>query len=107
VKYVQENFCTWSGDKAIDDFIKEKQQNVTHPSEFFEWISYDQFENIKKLGKGEDFTIYSAIWKNGYLYEYNEENQEFIRHKNMEIVLRCLDNLKDINEDLFRKVQYL
>jgi hypothetical protein len=90
VKYVQENLCTWSGNKAIDDFIKEKQQNITHPSEFFEWISYDQFENMVEIGN-ESPSIYSAKWKNGYLWSYNEENHEFCRNEGF-VALKCLVN---------------
>lgn len=52
------------------------------PSEFFEWISYDQFENIKEIGKGGFATIYSARWKDGYLKSYNEEFHEFSQHRN-------------------------
>ena len=28
-----------------------------------EWIPYNQFNNIKEIGKGDSATIYSAIWK--------------------------------------------
>jgi hypothetical protein len=103
VKYVQEKLCTWSGNKKIDNFIKEKQQEATSSFEFFEWIPYDQFENVKNIGRREFVTIYSAIWKNGYLFEYNEETHKFSRYKNTKVVLKCLNNSKYI-DDLFNEV---
>lgn len=103
VKYVQEKLCTWSGNKKIDSFIKEEQQGVISSFEFFEWIPYDQFENVKSIGKREFVTIYSAIWKDGCLNNYNEETHEFSRNKNTKVVLKCLNNSKYI-DDLFSEV---
>ena len=33
----------------------------------FEWIPYDQFSDIKEIGRGGFATVYSAIWKDGPL----------------------------------------
>ncbi len=61
IKYIQENLCTWSGNERIDNLIKEKQQKANCPKDFWEWIPYNKFENIKKIGKGGFATIYSAM----------------------------------------------
>ncbi|POG67752.1 hypothetical protein GLOIN_2v1644385 [Rhizophagus irregularis DAOM 181602=DAOM 197198] len=37
----------------------------------FEWIPYDQFNEIKESGKNGLITVYSAVWKNGPLYKKN------------------------------------
>ena len=49
LNYLEKNFSKWtSGDKRIDDFIQEMQLKVKeHNDIIFEWIPYDQFENIK------------------------------------------------------------
>jgi hypothetical protein len=52
----------------INDFIKEQQQKAASGLEFFEWIPYDQFKNIKKIGRVGSVTIYSAEWVDGNLY---------------------------------------
>ena len=31
----------------------------------FEWIPYNQFSDIKEIGRGGFATVYSAIWKDG------------------------------------------
>ena len=37
----------------------------------FEWIPYNQFSDIKEIGRGGFATVYSAIWKDGPL-KYDE-----------------------------------
>jgi hypothetical protein len=59
----------------------------------FEWISYSELTNIKKVG-----TMYLAIWKNGPLkYEYSRHmyNREYYK----KVVLKCLNSsCNKINE---------
>ena len=33
----------------------------------FEWIPYNQFNDIKEIGKSDFITVYSAIWRDGPL----------------------------------------
>jgi hypothetical protein len=52
----------------------------------FEWIPYNEFTNIKKIG-----AIYLAIWKNGPLkYDYNKHIYKREYYK--KVVLKCLNN---------------
>ena len=47
----------------------------SHNDIVFEWISYNQFNNIEEISKGDFTTFYSAIWKDGPLYcDYDEES---------------------------------
>ena len=94
VKFVQENLCTWSGNKEIDNFIKETQQKANCPQEFFEWIPYNKFENASNC---------SAIWKDAYFYLYNKENHEICRYGEMKVTLRYLDDCKN-SDDLLNEV---
>ncbi|CAB4440474.1 unnamed protein product [Rhizophagus irregularis] len=47
--------------------IVEMKLNVDYlySNVIFEWIPYNQFDDIKEIGKGGFSTVYSAIWKNG------------------------------------------
>src|SRR4051794_40096207 len=69
IDYLKNNFSKWtSGNKKIDDFIRETQLKIDKPTDIvFEWIPYDQFKNIKEIGKSSA-TVYSAIWNDGPLY---------------------------------------
>ena len=92
------NFTNWtSGNEKIDELIQEMQLKIEEPWDIvFEWIPYNQFSDIKKIGK-DDFAIaYSAaIWKNGPLRLYN--NFFFL----------CLNRLKHIIMIKFLYMEYL
>src|SRR5436305_10106048 len=64
-----DNLKGWtSGNEKIDDFIQEMQLKIDYPNDIvFEWIPYNQFSNIKEIGRGGFATVYSAIWKDGPL----------------------------------------
>ena len=46
--------CT-SGNKIIDDFIKNNQVNITSKLNIIEWVEYDKFKNINYLADGGFF----------------------------------------------------
>ena len=61
------------GNEKIDDFVQEMRLKIcNYKDKVFEWISYDQFYNIKKIGN----TVYSALWKDGPL-EYSCDEKEY------------------------------
>jgi hypothetical protein len=92
---VQNIFIWKSGNEKIDDFIQEKQlEFIENDDIVFEWIPYDQFNEINKTGRSDLITVYTAIWKDGPLY-YNEYNNNYYRrNSNKEVALKCLHNSK-------------
>src|SRR6266487_3348323 len=58
ISYLKNNFTEWtSGNNKIDDFIQKKQFEIYYYNNVvFEWIPYNQFNNIKVIGKN-DHTI--------------------------------------------------
>jgi hypothetical protein len=103
---VQNNINWISGNKKIDDFIKEIQLKVeSHHGIVFEWIPYNQLENIKETGKNGFMTIYAAIWKDGPLY-YDKDYNEYMRNLNKEVALKCLHNLQNPIEFLTDEVYH-
>ncbi len=103
-QYLQENFCAWSRNERIDNFIKEKQQKSKHPTDFFEWIPYNKFKNIKRVRKEGFSEIYSAIWIDGCLETYNEETHEIRQHGELEVALKCLNVYKNLSDDYLNEV---
>jgi hypothetical protein len=76
-----------SGNEKLDDFIQRIQLGIKdNENTEFELISYDQFSEIKKIGKGGFSTIYTAIWKN------------------KTVVLKCLDNSQNHINELLNEV---
>jgi hypothetical protein len=68
-----------------------------------EWIPYDQFNDIKEIGKNNSITVYSAIWKNGPLYSV-DWNNEYIRDSNKEVALKSLQNSQNTIEFIIDEV---
>ncbi|CAB5385264.1 unnamed protein product [Rhizophagus irregularis] len=85
---VQNNFINlinWtSGNEKIDDFIQERQLIINNYDDIvLEWISHNQFNEIKEIGKNVLITVYSATWIDGPLY-YSYKDSNYIRDSNKE-----------------------
>jgi hypothetical protein len=92
---VQKYFTRISGNEKIDEFIQEKQLKIKNNNDVvFEWIPYNQFNEIKKTAKNDLITVYSAIRKDGPLYYYDDDDV-YTRDSNKEVALKCLYNSKD------------
>jgi hypothetical protein len=97
---VQNNFINWtSGNKIIDNLIQEMLSNNT----IFEWIPYNQFNEIKETGKNNSIIVYSAIWKNGPL-SYSNKYNKYKRYSNKEVTLKCLQDSQNAIELLINEV---
>ena len=70
----------------------------------FEWIPYNQLNDIKEINKGDFATIYSAIWNNGPLY-YDSYFNKYARQPDKKVVLKCIHNSQNIvNEYIVSEV---
>ncbi|EXX70347.1 Ypk2p [Rhizophagus irregularis DAOM 197198w] len=101
------SLTSWtSRNETIDDIIKKAQLNNSYFNNTFEWISYDQFNDIKEIGKGGFATVYSAIWKDGPLY-YNNNEKKWIRKSgaNKKVALKCLHNSQNITNELLHEAK--
>ena len=88
------NFTKWtSKNKKIDKLIQEIQLKIDDANDIvFEWILYDQFSDIKEIGKGDFTTVYSAIWKGGPL-GFDESAGNFVKSSPYQkVFLKCLHN---------------
>ncbi|PKY32978.1 hypothetical protein RhiirB3_451553 [Rhizophagus irregularis] len=98
---LKKNFTNWtSGNEKIDNLIQGKQLGINNcHNNIIEWISYDQFDDIKELGKDGFSTIYSAIWKDGPL-QYDENECEYSRKQSIKVNLKLYNSQNIINEFL-------
>jgi hypothetical protein len=102
------NLTNWiSGNEKIDDFIQDMQLKIINNYdcniESFEWIPYNQFNEIKETGKNGLITVYSAIWKDGPL-RYNEQYKNYNRDSNKVVALKCLNNSQESIDSLINEV---
>src|SRR5690348_10088535 len=54
-----------SGNAIIDLFLRQSQSKVRNYEKYLEFIPFEKFENVKKIGEGGFSEIYIAIWKEG------------------------------------------
>src|SRR5436190_2236000 len=92
INWLKNNFTNWtSGNEKIDDFIQEKQLEISdYNDKVFEWIPYNQLNDIEKMNKNN---LATAVWKDGPLY-YNEK---WIRKSDERVVLKYISQ-NAINE---------
>ena len=99
---LQDVYC--SGNKKIDDIIQEMQLKISSYSDIvFEWIPYNQFDNIVMIGEGGFATVYSAIWKDGQL-KFNSNSKEYTRNPDKKVALKCLHNSQNITNEFLNEV---
>uniref|UniRef100_U9UFJ8 Protein kinase domain-containing protein n=1 Tax=Rhizophagus irregularis (strain DAOM 181602 / DAOM 197198 / MUCL 43194) TaxID=747089 RepID=U9UFJ8_RHIID len=104
IDYLKQNFTNWTSKNVrIDNFIQGMQLKISKSNDIvFEWIPYNQFEEIKEIGKGGFAIVYSAIWKDGPLhYNWNK----YTREPNQKVALKCLNNSQDISDEFLNEVQ--
>jgi hypothetical protein len=102
--HFQQSFGSWtSGNDDIDTFIQDTQLSAHNDAKVaLEWIPYNRFSNIKYI---EKIGIYRANWIDGYIYEWDNDNQNWKRNKkNMVVILKSLNNTKNITSEFKNKV---
>lgn len=94
-----------SGNKDVDNLIQEMQSRINSPfTVVFEWIPYNQFKEIKEIGKGCFSTAYSAIWKEGPLRcDYNKE--EWKRESNKKVALKYFCDPQNLTSECLNEVK--
>jgi hypothetical protein len=107
-QHFQQDFNKWtSGNKEIDEFIQNFQLNATCNEEVLEWIPYEKFENIEYLAKGGFGIVHKAKWIDGYIRLWNISQNKWTRWGTKDIVLKCLNNSKNLTTDFLQEVLYV
>ncbi|UZO14372.1 uncharacterized protein OCT59_005831 [Rhizophagus irregularis] len=103
---LKQNFANWTSEnEKIDKFIQRMQLEIDKLNDtIIEWISYNQFNNIKVLYKNDSVIIYSAIFINGPLY-YNYDKMEWERKPNEKVTLICLNNSQITTDEFLNKIK--
>ena len=104
----QQNFDKWSSkNEFIDKFIQETQLSANYKNQILEWIPYNQFKNIKYLDKGGFSTIYEAIWLDGPIEKWDDNEKSWIRNNNQKVILKCLNNSSNLSNEFLNEVYNL
>ena len=105
INNLKDDFANWTSEnEKVDNFIQEMQLKInSHYDTIVEWIPYNQFDDIKKIGKGGFATVYSATWIDGPLtYKYSIKERK--RTPNETVALKCLNNSQSITIEFLNEV---
>src|ERR1043165_7548293 len=105
-KHFQQEFNKWtSGNKEIDEFIRQFQLDATCKEEVLEWIPYEKFSDIEYIAKGGFGTVHKAKWIDGYITSWNIGQNKWNRYTYIDgIVLKCLNDSQGLTMDFLREV---
>ncbi|POG60729.1 uncharacterized protein OCT59_026091 [Rhizophagus irregularis] len=108
INYLKNNFINWSSkNETIDNFIQQRQLEANANGRLdiiLEWIPYNQFFDIKEIGKGGFATIYSATWKGGPL-NYSVHKSKYARILDKIVALKCLHNSQNITDEFLNEIK--
>jgi hypothetical protein len=104
----RDNFRNWTSEnELIDDLIKNVQLSSSCSEEYIEWIPFSDFEFVKYHGRGRHSTIYTALWLRGPLRTFDDLSEDYIRSGPRKVVLKSLDNSRNINPQYCYMVRYV
>jgi hypothetical protein len=111
-KHFQEGFKDWtSGNQDIDDVIRDSQLSATLESNVLEWIPYNRFIGITKIGNGGYGTVHKAQWLDGRIVGWDTEHNKWKRvtvsnkEENAYLVaLKTLHNSQNLSAELLNEV---
>ncbi|CAB5178804.1 unnamed protein product [Rhizophagus irregularis] len=98
-KLESKSLMTLSGNTRFN-FVKGSIRRI------FEFVPYDQFKNIEFIAEGGFSKIYKAIWVDGPIDEYyDSRSNTIVRNNNYTVVLKKLNNSKNITSKELNEVQ--
>ena len=101
----QQNFNKWTSENEfINKFIQKSQLDTQYTNQRLEWISYNQFKNIKFLDRGGFSIIYEAIWLDGSIDRWDNDKKNWIRTKNQKVVLKSLNESSNLSDKFLNEV---
>ena len=96
-----------SGYSEIDNFIKDTIYNAkgyNYPL-FLKWVSFDRFEDIKKIGEGGFAKVYSAKWIDGPAEYYKQDDGSWKKLKPAKTVaLKRLNGSQNMSAEYLNEV---
>ena len=103
--HFQQDFDKWtSSNEEIDKFIRKIQLNATYYQEVLEWVPYENFKNIEHLAERDFSTVYKAEWIDGYILNWNVNQNKWGKLGNIDIALKCLKNSQNLATSFLQEV---
>ncbi|RGB28690.1 kinase-like domain-containing protein [Rhizophagus diaphanus] len=102
-QHFQQNFKNWtSGNHDVDEFIQKAQLKAKDECQIIEWIEYDKFEDVEYLAKGGFGTTFKAVWREGYICRYGNNQWGCKRNGETKVALKCLHNSQGFTTEFLK-----
>ncbi|RIB19965.1 kinase-like domain-containing protein [Gigaspora rosea] len=100
-------FQSWSsGNGIVDDFIKETQLNAESYEQVLEWIPFEKFYDIEFFAEGGFSRVYSAIWTEGYILNWDQSKNQWKRFEaRVKVALKVLNNSQEISQEYINEIR--
>ena len=72
-----------------------------------EFVPYDRFKNVEFIAEGGFSKVYKATWIDGSIRGWNNQHQSYTRNKSRKVVLKKLNNSKEITSKELNEVNIL
>ncbi|RHZ61719.1 hypothetical protein Glove_346g172 [Diversispora epigaea] len=94
-----------SGNNNIDNFIKGTHSlSKSIKDSFLQWVPFEEFKDVKKIGQGGFSQIFKATWK---IFEGISDKGKVKRPKlEREIVLKVLNNSQNVDIEFLNELKH-
>ncbi|CAG8723859.1 26019_t:CDS:2, partial [Gigaspora rosea] len=98
-------FNNWtSNNEFIDQVIRNCQTVNLDPDIIVEWIPFENFKDVNFKTKGGFGSIYTAVWSDGWILDWDEKSSKLIRTGAITVVLKSLDDFIKLNDENLEEV---
>ncbi|CAJ0839298.1 10616_t:CDS:2 [Entrophospora sp. SA101] len=94
-----------SGNFHVDEFImKTQKKSCKWTDSFLEWIPFENFQNLKKIGDGHFSTVYCATWMDGKRIKSTNKSV-CARSAPITVALKSIKNSANISEKYVQELE--
>jgi hypothetical protein len=102
----QENFSSWtSGNKELDEIIRNSQLNAKNYNKYFEWINFNRIKNKKHFTQDSHRKIYNATWLDGIRELWDDISQQWVRTEPVQVILQEITCLTSKNLESYLELK--
>ncbi|CAB5389667.1 unnamed protein product [Rhizophagus irregularis] len=98
-----------SGNNEIDKFIKDTIYDARKVNcNFLEWVPFDKFKDINRIGEGGFSKVYSATWIDGpKMYDKGYKNWKKRKPEPIKVALKRLNGSENMSAEYLNEIKIL
>ncbi|CAG8680528.1 7022_t:CDS:2, partial [Funneliformis caledonium] len=103
--HFKKSFNKWtSGSKILNKFIHKSQLSSTSRTSCLEWIPRYHLTDVELLSKNNYCSVYSAIWVDGFIVNWNKDDKCWNRCSGVKVILKTFTKIdNDVSTDFLHE----